>query len=156
MLYFVFETFGAKLTSASESGVVIALVPLAVTVLSVFMLVEKISFIQGACIGAAVAGVIVMALGGTGAAGGSREEHLLGILLLFGAVMAGAYYNIFSRRAAADFHPMEITFVMMWLGALVFNAIGLVQSGLAGHLGVYAASLRHLPVKPSKACQAGG
>ncbi|MCL6610561.1 MAG: DMT family transporter [Peptococcaceae bacterium] len=146
VLYFVFETYGVKLTSASESGVVIALVPLAATVLSVFMLGEKITPAQGVCVCAAVAGVAIMALGKTTADAGGRFDHLLGVLMLFGAVMAGAFYSIFSRRAAASFAPAEITFVMMWLGALVFNAIGLTQSFLAGRLDGYAVSLQLPPV----------
>ncbi|MFZ5631841.1 MAG: DMT family transporter [Bacillota bacterium] len=145
VLYFVCETYGVKLTSASESGVVIALVPVAVTVLSVFMLGEKVTAGQGVCISGAVAGVMLMALGGAGTASGGPPGHLLGILLLFGAVMAGAFYNIFSRRAADSHAPLEITFVMMWLGALVFNAIGLTQSYLTGQQANYYAALQHLP-----------
>lgn len=145
VLYFIFETYGVKLTSASESGVVIALVPVAVTVLSVFMLGEKITPLQGVCIGAAVAGVMVMALGGTAPDAGASPNHLLGILMLFGAVMAAGFYNILSR-AAASLDPMEITFVMMWLGALVFNAIGLAQAVIDGRLANYVTPLRHLPV----------
>lgn len=146
VLYFIFETYGVKLTSASESGVVIALAPVAVTVLSGFMLGERITSSQGVCIGAAVAGVMVMALGGNSAAAGSSPGHLIGILMLFGAVLAAGFYNIFSRRAAASFAPMEITFAMMWLGALVFNAIGLVQAILDGRPADYVAPLKHLPV----------
>ena len=146
VLYFLFETYGIKLTSASESGVVIALVPLAITLLSVIMLGERITAAQGACAGAAVAGVIVMALAGPAADGNDPGGHLLGILMLFGAVVAGGLYNIFSRRAAANFTPMEITFIMMWLGALVFNAIGLAQGLAAGDFSGYTAHLGQLPV----------
>lgn len=146
VLYFICETYGVKLTSASESGVVIALVPMAVTVLSTFMLGERITAGQGFCIGAAVAGVMLMALGGSSGGRGETEGHLPGVFLLFGAVLAAGFYNIFSRRAAADHAPLDITFVMMWLGALVFNAVGLTQSYLTGQMTNYAAAVRHLPV----------
>lgn len=146
VLYFICETYGVKFTSASESGVVIALVPLAVTVLSNFMLGEKIAAGQGFCIGAAVAGVMLMALGGSPGGMGETKGHLLGIFLLFGAVLAAGFYNIFSRRAATDYAPMDITFIMMWLGALVFNAVGLTQSYLTGQMNNYVAAVQHLPV----------
>jgi len=143
VLYFTLETYGVKYTSASESGVVIALAPMAVMVLSILMLGEKITAGQRVCIAAAVAGVALMALSGPGAPGGAPANHLLGILVLFGAVMAAAFYNVFSRQGAASFSPMDITFVMMWLGALVFNAIGLSESYFSGQLGVYYTSLQH-------------
>lgn len=145
VLYFIFETYGVKLTSASESGVVIALAPMAVMVLSIFMLGERITGGQGACVAAAVAGVALMALDEAGASGGGGG-HLLGILMLFGAVVAAAFYSIYSRQAAASFAPLEITFVMMWLGALVFNAVGISQSILDGQLAGYYNALGHRPV----------
>lgn len=145
VLYFIFETYGVKLTSASESGVVIALVPMAVLVLSVFMLGERITGGQGICVAAAVAGVILMALNGP-SSGSAGEGHLVGILMLFGAVVAAGFYNIYSRQAAARFAPLEITFVMMWLGALVFNAVGIAQSAVNGQLAGYFMALRNISV----------
>lgn len=145
VLYFVCETYGVKLTSASESGVVIALVPVAVTVLSVFILKEKISLGQGFSIGLAVAGVMLMALSSPTNGAGKANLHMLGIILLFGAVLAAGFYNIFSRRASVDYSPLDITFVMMWVGALVFNTAGLIQSYMDGQLNNYLTSMGHLP-----------
>ncbi|KJS66419.1 MAG: hypothetical protein JL50_11735 [Peptococcaceae bacterium BICA1-7] len=144
-LYFIFETYGVKLTSASESGVVIALAPMAVMLLSIFMLGERITGGQVVCVAAAVSGVVLMALDGAGASGGGGG-HLLGLLMLFGAVIAAAFYSIYSRQAASSFAPLEITFVMMWLGALVFNAVGISQSILDGQLAGYYNALQHIPV----------
>jgi len=146
VLYFIFETYGVMFTSASESGVVIALVPMAVMVLSAFILRERITGGQGVCVMAAVSGVVLMALGGAGSAGGAGGSHLLGTLMLFGAVVAAGFYNIYSRQAAGRFAPLEITFVMMWLGALVFNAVGISQSILRGQLDSYFNALHYIPV----------
>lgn len=146
VLYFICETYGIKLTTASESGVIIALVPVVVPILSVFMLGEKITSLQGLFICAAVFGVIVMALGEPTAGGANSSDHLLGILLLFGAVLSASLFNIFSRSAAESFSPLDITFVMMWLGAVVFNIIGLTQSYLNGNFQLYMDALQHLPV----------
>ncbi|MFZ5647017.1 MAG: DMT family transporter [Bacillota bacterium] len=144
VLYFIFETYGINYTTASESGVVIALAPMAVMVLSIIMLGERITAGQGVCVASAVAGVAVIALAGTDTQSGSPSaNHLLGILMLFGAVTAAGFYNIFSRRAAKRLAPFAITFVMMWLGAIVFNSIGLSQSYLTGQLAGYYTSLQH-------------
>lgn len=146
VLYFTCETYGVKFTSASESGVIIALVPVATTVLSIFMLKEKITLWQGIFINAAVLGVILMALGKPAGGLTGQPGHLLGVFLLFGAVLAAGFYNVLSRRASAGHFPLDITFVMMWLGALVFNAAGLVQSYLIGQLNNYIDAWLHLPV----------
>lgn len=138
VLYFIFETYGVNYTTASESGVVIALVPMAVMVLSIIILGERITSGQAVFIAAAVAGVAVIALAGPDIQPGApSENHLIGIIMLFGAVTAAGFYSIFSRRASTRLGPFEITFVMMWLGAIVFNAIGLTNGYLTGQLAGY-------------------
>lgn len=146
VLYFVFETYGVKLTSASESGVVIAMVPVAVAVLSGIFLREKINPAQAGFISAAVAGVVLMTVGAPAGGGLESGSHLAGIALLSGAVLAAGFYSIFSRNAAARHEPEKITFVMMWVGAVVFNAAGLFQSYSSGLLGNYLQAARQLPV----------
>ncbi len=146
VLYFICETYGVKYTSASESGVIIALVPVATAILSVFILKEKITLWQGLFINAAVLGVMLMALGNPAAGLEGESRHLLGVFLLFGAVLAAAFYSIFSRRASAVHAPLDITFVMMWLGAVIFNIVGLVQSYWTGQLGNYINVWHNLPV----------
>ena len=145
VLYFTFETYGVKLTSASETGVIIALIPVAVAVLSYFMLGERLTWAQAFSIFAAAAGVMIMAVAGSGRSA-SPAEHILGILCLFGAVMAASLYNIFSRQASLSHSPLNITFVMMWLGAVVFNIIGAAYSVLTGTLGTYVKALQQPPV----------
>jgi len=144
-LYFICETYGVKLTSASESGVIIALVPVVTAVLSFFILKERISFKQGVFITAAVIGVMLMAVGRSGV-GFEFSEHMVGVLFLLGAVLAASFYNIFSCRASVNHSPLDITFVMMWLGALVFNFIGLTYSFFTGDLESYVLAVQRLPV----------
>ena len=131
-LYFVFETYGVKFTTVSESSIIIALAPVLITVLSIFMLGEKINGKQFVCIGAAVVGVTVMVLGGNAEENADNAKHLLGLLLLIGAVVTTALYNVLSRRAAAKHSPLDITFIMMLVGAVIFNLLGIVQSYLTG------------------------
>ena len=94
-LYFLFETYGVKLTSASVSGIIIALLPVVTAILAYFMLGERIAAVQGVFIVAAVAGVIFMALGGEN---GPLEQPGLkaGIMLLIGAIVSAGLFNIFS------------------------------------------------------------
>jgi len=137
ILYFSLETVGVQYTSASEAGVVIGLIPVAVAVLARFLLKERAGGLQWAAITATVAGVVLLALpqlrGGFGG--------LKGFLALAGAVAAAAFYNITSRRAAGQAGPVEVTYVMMWVGALVFNGLVLLRAGLAGRPLRYLAAL---------------
>ncbi|TYO98066.1 DMT family transporter [Desulfallas thermosapovorans] len=143
VIYFVCETYGVKNTTASESGIVIALVPVAVTFLSFLILKERVTYKQAFYIGAAVLGVIMMTISGEAGGQNNAPEHNLGIGLLFCAVISAGFYNIFSRKAAGSHTPIEITFVMMWSGALVFNVLGLFQNYMFDGLVGYAAALQN-------------
>jgi drug/metabolite transporter (DMT)-like permease len=136
--YFIFETTGVKLTSSSEAGIMIALIPVVVTIFAAVFLKEKPSKVQFLFILASVLGVvfIVMMSGSTGSSG-----HFAGILSLFGAVLAAGVYNIMSRKLSTSFTPVEITFVMMWTGAIVFNTFSIAAGIANGNLGIYFTSL---------------
>lgn len=123
--YFIFETTGVKLTSSSEAGIMIALIPVFVTIFAAIFLKERPGKAQLGFILTSVLGVvfIVMMSGSSDSSG-----HLAGILALFGAVLAAGVYNILSRKLSKSFTPVEITFVMMWTGAIVFNMISMISS----------------------------
>jgi len=122
--YFIFETTGVKLTSSSEAGIMIALIPVVVTIFAAIFLKEKPGKAQLAFILASVLGVVFIVLM-SGTAGTSG--HFAGILALFGAVLSAGVYNILSRKLSESFTPVEITFVMMWTGAIVFNLFHLAS-----------------------------
>ncbi|NLY53082.1 MAG: DMT family transporter [Firmicutes bacterium] len=132
--YFLFETYGVSLTTSSQAGMLIALIPVCVIVLSAIFLGERPNWQQAVCVLLSVAGVMLIAWqqNATDAAG-----NWLGLALILGAVLAGALFNIASRRASAQFTPVEITYVMMWAGALVFNILALVAHWHSGSLAGY-------------------
>ncbi len=137
VLYFVGETIGVKLTTTTESGILIALVPLAITVCSVVMLKERLSALSWAAIAISVAGVVLIVLAKGLDAGGSQ---LTGTLALLGAVVAAGIYNPLSRMVSRQCSPIETTFVMMWVGAIVFNIAGIAlhKGGIGTYLSGFA------------------
>lgn len=137
-LYFMGETWGVKWTSASEAGMIIALIPVTVAAMAAVFLREKLHPLQPLAILASVTGVIliVVAQGNI-----SFGEHLWGILALLGAVLAASVYTILSKYLSKEFTPIEITFVMMWMGTVIFNGLGLGQSAWQGTLAVYLSPL---------------
>jgi drug/metabolite transporter (DMT)-like permease len=133
-IYFVCETFGIKMTSSSESGMMIAIIPIVTAFFSGLILKEKLIARQWIFIFVSVLGValIIFSRGidfGSGA--------FAGFMLLLGAVIAAGLYGPMSRRLSAHSSPFEITFVMIWVGAIVFNAIGLSTAAQAGRLSTY-------------------
>jgi len=134
ILYFTFETIGVSLTTSSQSSVMISLIPVAVLIFSHFMLGERLLPAQMAAAGISMAGVLIIVAVGARDGG---QGHLMGVLALLLAVAAGGLFNPMSRRISPVASPLTITYVMMWAGALVFTAAGLIQAGLAGNLGSY-------------------
>jgi len=132
--YFIFETTGVKLTSSSEAGIMISLIPVVVTIFAAVFLKERPSKSQLFFIISSVLGVIFIVL-----MSGSENStgHFAGILSLFGAVLAAGVYNILSRKLSASFTPVEITFAMMWTGAAVFSIISAVTGIINGNLDNY-------------------
>lgn len=134
VLYFICEVLGVKLTSSSEAGMMIALIPVFVTILASVFLKEKPKRIQLFFIVFSVLGVMFINL--------MKENqelsgNLLGIFLLLGAVISAAFFNILSRKSSFQFKPLEITFVMMWIGTVVFNGIAITQHIINNNLSNY-------------------
>lgn len=138
-LYFIGETWGVKWTSASEAGMVIALVPVAIATMAAIFLQEKLNSKQILSIAASVFGVIVIV-----STQGKLQfgEHLWGILALLLAVIAAGAYSILARHSSRKFTPLEITFVMMWAGTVIFNVLGIGQSVLEGSFAAYLKPLQ--------------
>lgn len=139
VLYFICETVGVNLTTASESSIIISLAPIAVTLFALVILKEKVSLIQWAFIGVSVSGVILIIFAGSV---NVDLGHLLGYLSLVGAILAAGLFNVLSRKVSPSYSPVELTFVMMWVGAVVFNLISLgitwAQNGFAGYLSAFS------------------
>ncbi len=141
ILYFATETTGVLLTSASYAGMMIAIIPIFVAILAVFVLREYPNRLQIFFIIASVTGVIFIIYMDTQSIAGVNP---LGTLALLGAVVAAACYNIASRKASVDYKPIHTTWVMMVVGAVVFNAVSLGQHLSAGKIGIYLTPLGEL------------
>ena len=120
VIYFISESSGLKYTTSSIAGVMIACIPVVSSILGIFILNERPSKMQIICIMISITGVFSLLL-----LGGSMNTsgQLKGILFLLCAVISAAMYNIFSRKASKSFSPMEITYVMMCTGMIVFGLI---------------------------------
>ena len=122
--YFLCESYGIRLTNATFSGVVIALVPIAAIAGSALTLREIPKITQIAFSLLSIAGVILMTLTQREAG----QIRPLGVALLLGAVVTGAYFNVLSRKASARYSVLERTFVMMGVAAFSFTLLAVIEA----------------------------
>lgn len=122
LLYFIFELYGIEKSSSALSGVIISLVPVAVILLSTFVLKEKPTLKQILFSVLSLAAVIVISL----LSNDGGNNSLIGIVLLLGAVVCAAVFNILSRSESERFTPFERTYMMFLIGTIGFNIIALV------------------------------
>ncbi|MEA4870834.1 MAG: DMT family transporter [Christensenella sp.] len=132
-LYFVGETMGIRDTTASESGVFLACIPVASLVASALLLKKKPSNWQ-------IAGVLVTLLGvliTVFAVGAASSRSFAGYAFLLMAVMSYAQYSVFVEKAA-DYTGTEITYIMLVVGAVVFGGLAICEAMATGTIGQLA------------------
>jgi drug/metabolite transporter (DMT)-like permease len=129
VLYFIGETFGVKLTTASESGAIIACIPISALVCSTLILKESPTKRQITGVGLSIVGVFVIVM----MKDLSATLDPAGYLMLLIAVASYGFYSVFAQRAT-QFTSAEKTFAMIALGAAVFTSLALAQNAQAGTL----------------------
>jgi len=131
---FIFETYGLKHSSSSQAGLMLALIPIFVSILGVYFLKEIPSRKQMFFILLSVLGVIYIVLMNKSNSG---STSLIGTVMLIFAVLSSAAFNILSRKLRNDFSPFELTYFMMALGAICFNLISVLLHVKQNKLGNY-------------------
>ncbi len=134
VIYFICEMIGLNKTTASEAGMMIALIPVASVILAVLFLKERPTRAQLFFIACSVFGVFfIMAMAGSVYVGGNFQ----GMLILLGAVFAASTYNILAKKSSLHFSSIEITYVMMTVGLIVFSSISILQHLMKGELNLF-------------------
>lgn len=140
VIYFSFEAKGLKLCSASQAGIVIALIPIFVAIFSSYFLKEKKTLLQILSIILSVCGVIYIVLMQSS---DSNKGTLLGIFFLFGSVLCGSTFSILSKKLSSEFKPIEITYFMSGIATVIFNSISLIMHLRSHTLNLYFAPLKN-------------
>ena len=128
-IYFIAETIGISHTTASESGVFLACIPVASLIASTLILKEKPSKMQLIGILITLAGVLITVL----AVSASSSLSVLGYVSLLVAVVSYALYSVFVDKAAG-YTGAEITYVMLLSGAALFVLFAVAEAGFHGTL----------------------
>lgn len=132
--YFLFESYGLRLLPATTAALVIATIPLAVTVSAAVFLGEPLTKHAILAVGISMGGIALLVLGAAPAAGAASPsiasgiaDHLLGAGLIFGAVVAASCYITLARSLAQNHDPVDVTIVQTWWGGGVFALLWAIR-----------------------------
>ena len=122
-LFFSFQAFGLQSVPSSEAGILFATIPILTTIMASIFLKEQTTSIQKVSIILSVIGVIyIFLMKGSSLSFASWS----GILLLLISCLSSAGYAVLTRSLVRTFKPLEITFFMVGVGFIFFNAASFV------------------------------
>ena len=134
VLEMLLETLGISMTTGITAAVILSLSPVASCIAEGVFLKEKTTLMQKIFLGIGIVGVLYIAMNTTASGG---KDSIWGIMFLVLSVTSGALYLTFSRKSGSDFRAMEITYVAVCLGALVFNFANVIRHLIVGDIQNY-------------------
>ena len=126
-IYFAMETVGIRYSSASESGVMLACIPIVSLAASALFLGRAPTARQTAGILVTLIGVVITVL----VSSASALFSVKGYLALAAAVVSYALYSV-SVEKADNFTAFEITYIMLIAGGLLFIPSACVDAAIHG------------------------
>ena len=120
--YFLGESFGLTLVSATIASVIIATIPLFSPIAAYFLVREKVTVHIIAGIVFSFAGILLMLINPDLSLNASPK----GVLLLFVAVFAAVAYSVIIRKISHEYNPVTIITYQNMIGALYFLPLFLI------------------------------
>ncbi|OBQ51857.1 DMT family transporter [Halodesulfovibrio spirochaetisodalis] len=117
-LYFVFEAYALKYTSATQAGMIVATLPVFVAIAAFFVLKEKLALRVWTGFFVAAFGVAMLSWGAT--ATENAPDPLLGNTLETLAMVSATGYMITAKNLSNRYSPLFITALQAWVGAIFF------------------------------------
>ncbi|ASP40432.1 EamA family transporter [Bacterioplanes sanyensis] len=124
-LYFIFESLALQYTSASQAGMVSALLPLMVAVSAWWLFDENVVPRQWGGFALALAGVLWMTLGGSQSE--QAPNPLLGNFLELLAMVAATGYTLLIKHLTQRYSALFLTALQSVIGCLFFLPLALLS-----------------------------
>lgn len=136
--FFTLQAFGLKHASSAEGGILYAFTPVVTMIIASLFLKETTTLLQKLSIFLSVFGVVFIFV----MKGSSIDlSNLVGITLLLLTCVAFAGYTVLARTLSKHYRPAEITYLMLGVGFVFFQAVTLTNHAAAGTLHRYLAPL---------------
>ena len=117
-LYFIFEAYALKYTSATQAGMIVATLPVFVAIAAFFVLKERLALRVWAGFFIAGLGVVLLSWGATSTE--NAPNPLLGNTLEVLAMVSATGYMITAKNLSNRYSPLFITALQAWVGAIFF------------------------------------
>lgn len=124
-LYFIRETVGISRTTASESGVFLACIPVASLIASFVILKKRPAKLQILGVLITLAGIVFTVI----SIGLNASLSVSGYIFIIIAVASYSLYSIFVDKAS-EYTGIEITYIMLAVGATVFILLAIFEAVL--------------------------
>jgi drug/metabolite transporter (DMT)-like permease len=125
-IYFAFENYGLKYTTASHAALIIATIPLCTELVAALRRREALGWQTLAASCVALAGVFVLV-----GPGQDPQASLLGDLLMFGAVGSWVCYSFLVEKPSGRYPNLQVTEIIMLIGLLTFLPGAVAETLLA-------------------------
>ena len=122
LLYFIGESYGMKMVSASLGAIIVSLIPLLTPILAFWLFKEKLSWVNFAGITISFGGVLFVLIG----KGFTLNAPLAGVALMFMAVLCAVGYSGVVYFLAKKYRPMTIIWIQSIFGAMLFLPLFLI------------------------------
>ncbi len=129
IIYYIGETFGISLTTTSESGVILASIPIVTLLFSSMILKEFPTKLQVAGVSTTAIGIVIIVL----VKGFEARFNIIGYTMLVVGVITYSLYSVFSQKAV-EFSSVEKTYIMTLFGTIFFTAVAFIENATAGTL----------------------
>ncbi|KHF25835.1 DMT family transporter [Solemya velum gill symbiont] len=116
--YNLFFFHGLQLIKSSLAGMIIALNPIVILLLSVYFFKERLTPKMFAGVVISITGAIVVVLGRQVPQGGEASSWL-GIILILGCVISWSIYSLFGKAMMKRYSPGQLISVSVWIGAVI-------------------------------------
>lgn len=136
-LFSIFMLFGVSMTSTVSAGIILSAIPAVTAVMSWYFLKETISKRVIAGIGCAITGIALLSTSKLGlpvdavvtnplsAKPHESLQHILGNILVFGAVLCEAAYIVIGKRLTTEVSPKRIAAIINLVGLILMTPFGI-------------------------------
>lgn len=133
-LFFAFQSFGLSYISSSEAGIIHATIPIITLILATFVLKEKTTLLEKISVFLSVGGVVyIFLMKGIN----FKSSSFIGIVLIFLSAVSSSSYNILAKKIVQKYKFIDVTYVMIFIGFISFNALSIVDRIYKGNLKTY-------------------